>query len=238
MITMGTQVLVVEDEEKISRLLQLELSYEGYEVEIAADGREALEKATTRAWDVILLDVMLPEMTGIEVLRRIRKVDTLTPIIMLTARNSTPDKVNGLDQGANDYVTKPFEIEELLARIRACIRTRADETEAENSAQIQLDDLSLDRNTREVIRDGIPIELTPKEYDLLLFLMENKNHVLDREQIIKQVWGYDFLGDTNIVDVYIRYIRKKVDSDYPSKLIQTIRGVGYCMKEDKREAQE
>lgn len=143
---MATNVLIVEDEEKISRLLQLELSYEGYEVEIAANGREALEKASSRAWDVILMDVMLPEITGIEVLRRLRKVDLTTPVIMLTARNSTPDKVNGLDQGANDYITKPFEIEELLARIRACMRTRSEETEIDNTAQLQLDDLILQEN--------------------------------------------------------------------------------------------
>jgi DNA-binding response OmpR family regulator len=235
---MATNVLIVEDEEKISRLLQLELSYEGYEVEIAANGREALEKASSRAWDVILMDVMLPEITGIEVLRRLRKVDLTTPVIMLTARNSTPDKVNGLDQGANDYITKPFEIEELLARIRACMRTRSEETEIDNTAQLQLDDLILNKKTREVIRDGNQIELTAKEFDLLIYLLENKNHVLEREQIIKHVWGYDFLGDTNIVDVYIRYLRKKMDHDYPTKLIQTIRGVGYSIKEDKREAQE
>ena len=157
---------------------------------------------------------------------------------MLTARNSTPDKVNGLDQGANDYITKPFEIEELLARIRACMRTRSEETEIDNTAQLQLDELILNKNTREVIRNGNQIDLTAKEFDLLLYLLENKNHVMEREQIIKRVWGYDFLGDTNIVDVYIRYLRKKMDYDYPTKLIQTIRGVGYSIKEDKREAQE
>lgn len=232
---MGHKVLIIEDEEKISRLLQLELTHEGYRVELAGNGREGLDKALAKTWDIILLDVMLPEMNGIEVLRRIRKIDSYTPIIMLTARNTTPDKVNGLDQGANDYVTKPFEIEELLARMRACIRNRGDESgkiEDTSVQELRILDLNLNKKTREVIRGGQKIELTPKEYDLLVFLMENKNRVLEREQIMNHVWGYDFVGDTNVIDVYVRYVRKKIDYDFPVKLIQTIRGIGYCMRED------
>jgi DNA-binding response OmpR family regulator len=233
---MGNRILLVEDERKISRLLQLELTHEGYTVKVAETGRDALEKAADQAWDLILLDIMLPELNGIEVLRRLRKLDNYTPVIMLTARNSTPDKVSGLDMGANDYITKPFEIEELLARMRVCMRSRAEEAASNgsgNPAQIQIDDLTVNKNSREVIRADRHIELTPKEFDLLVYLMENKNHVLEREQIIKHVWGYDFLGDTNIVDVYVRYVRKKIDCEDKVKLIQTIRGVGYCIREDK-----
>ncbi|MFB9328650.1 response regulator transcription factor [Paenibacillus aurantiacus] len=231
---MRKRVLIVEDEMKVSRLLQLELTHEGYEVEIADNGKEALSKASTGHWDIILLDIMLPEMTGSEVLRRIRKSDLLTPIIVLTARNTTSEKVSGLDLGANDYMTKPFEIEELLARMRACIRNRTEDVESSlNHATLNVSGLSLNKNTRDVIREGQVIDLTPKEYDLLLYLMENKNHVLEREQIITHVWGYDFQGETNIVDVYVRYLRKKVDLDFRVKLIQTIRGVGYCMRDER-----
>ncbi len=229
------RVLIVEDEEKIARLLQLELNFEGYTTEIATNGREALDKALSQAWDLILLDVMIPEMTGIEVLRRFRNVDAITPVIMLTARNATPDKVSGLDLGANDYMTKPFEIEELLARMRANMRSRTEESTTGNAdltGKIQVADLSINKKSRKVIRAGRHLELTPKEYELLLFLLENKNIVLEREQIIENVWGYDFVGETNIVDVYIRYVRKKVDHDFDLKLIQTIRGVGYCIREE------
>lgn len=228
-------ILVIDDEEKISRLLQLELIHEGYEVDLAGNGREGLEKALQRSWDLIILDIMLPELNGIEVLRRLRRTDETTPVIMVTARDTTPDKVAGLDQGANDYITKPFEIEELLARIRANIRHRADETaqQERESDVIQIDGLVLNKKSRIVIREGQRIELTPKEYDLLLYLMENKNHVLCREQIITNVWGFDFVGDTNVVDVYIRYVRKKIDQHFTMKLIQTIRGVGYCIREEE-----
>ncbi|WP_424765532.1 response regulator [Paenibacillus sp. sgz302251] len=224
---MQGKILVIEDEQKISRLLQLELTYEGYLVEIADNGEDGLDKAIQSEWDVIILDIMLPQMSGIEVLRRFRKTSRQTPVIMLTARNSIPDKVGGLDQGANDYITKPFAIEELMARIRACMRLRDEEPEEE---VVQIEDLVIDTITREITRGGERIELTPKEYNLLLYLLENRNSVLEREQIINRVWGYDFLGDTNIVDVYIRYLRKKIDSNHSHKLIHTIRGVGYSLK--------
>jgi DNA-binding response OmpR family regulator len=227
-------ILVVEDEAKISRLLELELTYEGYHVEIAETGREGLEKALDQDWDLIILDIMLPELSGVEVLRRLRKVDSYTPVILVTARNTTSEKVAGLDQGANDYITKPFEIEELLARIRVNIRDRGNQPDvAQEPPLIQIDNLIINKHTRDVIRDGHKIELTPKEFDLLFFLSENKNHVMNREQIISNVWGYDFVGDTNVVDVYILYVRKKIDSGFKKKLIKTIRGIGYCIKEEE-----
>ncbi|MEQ4483491.1 response regulator transcription factor [Cohnella silvisoli] len=230
---MAKEVLIVEDEVKIARLLELELTHEGYSVDVADNGREGLEKALSKRWGIIILDIMLPELNGIEVLRRLRKEDAETPVILVTARNTTPDIISGLDQGANDYITKPFEIEELLARMRASMRGREEESSKKTAAKrLQIDNLTIDKVSREIIREGQKIELTPKEYDLLLYLLENKNHVLNREQIINQVWGYDFIGDTNVVDVYIRYIRKKIDYDFDVKLIQTIRGVGYCIRED------
>ncbi|URJ62459.1 response regulator transcription factor [Paenibacillus polymyxa] len=235
---MEKSVLVIDDEEKISRLLQLELSHEGYAVEIAQTGREGLEKALAGKWDIIILDVMLPEMNGVEVLKQIRKVDNHTPVIMVTARNTTPDKVSGLDEGANDYITKPFEIEELLARMRASMRHQMEPTatasqeEDKPPSRLQVDSLVLERKTRSVVREGNRIELTPKEYDLLLYLMEHKNQVLQRDQMIQDVWGFDFVGDTNVVDVYIRYVRKKIDHGYKKKLIKTVRGVGYCIREE------
>ncbi|KYG94647.1 response regulator transcription factor [Paenibacillus jamilae] len=235
---MEKSVLVIDDEEKISRLLQLELSHEGYAVEIAQTGREGLEKALAGKWDIIILDVMLPEMNGVEVLKQIRQVDNHTPVIMVTARNTTPDKVSGLDQGANDYITKPFEIEELLARMRASMRHQMEPTattlqeEDKPPSRLQVDSLVLERKTRLVVREGNRIELTPKEYDLLLYLMEHKNQVLQRDQMIQDVWGFDFVGDTNVVDVYIRYVRKKIDHGYKRKLIKTVRGVGYCIREE------
>jgi DNA-binding response OmpR family regulator len=230
-------ILIIDDEVKISRLLELELTHEGYEVELAENGREGLDKALHQTWDLIILDIMLPELNGVEVLRRLRKTDPVTPVILVTARNSTPDKVAGLDQGANDYITKPFEIEELLARIRANIRHRVDgdQHREQDLDVLEVGSLVLNRKSRDVKREGQRIELTPKEYDLLLYLMENKNQVLSREQIISHVWGYDFVGDTNVIDVYIRYVRKKIEHHFKGKLIQTIRGVGYCMREESEE---
>ncbi|KAF6583523.1 MULTISPECIES: response regulator transcription factor [Paenibacillus] len=235
---MEKSVLVIDDEAKISRLLQLELSHEGYAVEIAQTGKEGLEKALSLTWDIIILDVMLPEMNGVEVLKQIRKVDNYTPVIMVTARNTTPEKVSGLDEGANDYITKPFEIEELLARMRASMRNQLEpaattsQKEEKQQSKLQVDSLVLEPKTRSVVREGKRIELTPKEFDLLLYLMEHKNQVLHRDQMIQDVWGFDFVGDTNVVDVYIRYVRKKIDHGYKKKLIKTVRGVGYCIREE------
>jgi two-component system OmpR family response regulator len=233
---MTADLLIIEDEEKIARILELELTYEGYHVEIAKSGREGLEKAGNQKWDLVLLDIMLPELNGLEVLRRIRISDSITPVILLTARDATPDKVSGLDMGANDYITKPFEIEEVLARIRSCLRkSNQSEQQQESSTQktYSINELTVNPMTREVYRENNAIELTPKEFDLLVCLLEHKNQVLTREQIINQVWGYDFVGETNVVDVYVRYLRKKIDYPYKIQHIQTYRGVGYCIKESK-----
>ncbi|MDV2582334.1 response regulator transcription factor [Alkalibacillus haloalkaliphilus] len=224
-----TQILVVEDEVKIARVLELELDFEGYEVTKAETGYEALEQFRTQKWDLILLDIMLPEMSGIELLRRLRKDDDKTPVIMLTAKDAVEDKVTGLDSGAQDYVTKPFQIEELLARIR--VHLRSNTQEVEQGGWLTFDELKLNQSTREVYRGERSMELTPKEFDLLVYLMENRKQVLTREQILDTVWGFDYVGDTNVVDVYIRYLRRKVDLTDEKPLIHTVRGVGYVMKD-------
>lgn len=233
---MNEAVLVIEDEEKIARLLEIELEYEGYRVGKAGSGTEGLEAYRSGNWDLILLDIMLPNMSGIEVLRRIRQ-HSQVPVILITAKDSVEDKVSGLDLGANDYVTKPFQIEELLARIRAALRlSRAAEVIPPSMSMPEMEWLSaaglrLNEQTREVIRDGDMVELTPREYDLLTFLLKHQRQVLSREQILQAVWGYDYYGDTNVVDVYIRYVRKKIDHGRSPELIHTVRGVGYVLKE-------
>lgn len=198
----------MEDEEKIARVLQLELEYEGYSVTIKQNGTEGLDAAAEGGYSLVLLDVMLPGLSGLEVLRRLRKTDSQTPVILLTARDSIPDKVTGLDIGANDYVTKPFEIEELLARIRAALRQNGTKTE-DIGTFLTYDDLRVNEKTREVRRGDKEVELTPREFDLLVYMLKHPQQVLTREQILSSVWGFDYIGDTNVVDVYIRYIRKK-----------------------------
>jgi DNA-binding response OmpR family regulator len=222
-------ILIVEDERKLSRVLQLELDYENYETEFADNGKEALRLIEEKDWDLVLLDIMLPELSGLEVLRRIRRTDEHTPIILLTARDQVHDKVSGLDLGANDYITKPFQIEELLARIRVHLRKPV--TRVTTGEQLFIGDLSVDINSREVKRLNRLIDLTPREFDLLICLLKNKNIVLTREQLIEQVWGYDYFGDTNVVDVYIRYLRQKVDQGFAKDYILTVRGVGYTIKD-------
>ncbi|MGG1345554.1 two-component system response regulator YkoG [Bacillus subtilis] len=222
-------ILIVEDEEKISRVLQLELEYEGYSVTIKHNGTEGLNAVAEGGHSLVLLDVMLPGLSGLEVLRRLRKTDQQTPVILLTARDSIPDKVTGLDIGANDYVTKPFEIEELLARIRAALRQNGTKTE-DIGTFLTYDDLRVNEKTREVRRGDKEVELTPREFDLLVYMLKHPQQVLTREQILSSVWGFDYIGDTNVVDVYIRYIRKKLDYPYEKQLIHTIRGVGYAIK--------
>ncbi|MBD8070521.1 response regulator transcription factor [Bacillus sp. PS06] len=224
---MDKQILIIEDEIKIARVLKLELEHEGYKVDMAHTGTSGLSLFQSSKWDLVILDVMLPELSGLELLRRIRGTGDLTPIILLSARDSTPDKVSGLDLGANDYMTKPFEIEELLARIRASLRIKHHSTED----GLKMADLLIEEKSRLVTRSGVNIELTPREYDLLLFLLKNKNQVLNRDQLLTNVWGFDYLGDTNVVDVYIRYLRKKIDQPFSPPLIHTVRGVGYMMKE-------
>jgi DNA-binding response OmpR family regulator len=223
------KILIVEDERKISRVLQLELEYENYETEIAANGKEALQLMKDQVWDLVLLDIMIPELSGLEVLRRIRRTDEATPIILLTARDEVHDKVSGLDLGANDYITKPFQIEELLARVRVHLRKPV--ANKVSGELLAVGDLSVNLNGHEVKRNGSMIDLTPREFDLLVCLLRNKNIVLNRDQLIEQVWGYDYFGDTNVVDVYIRYLRQKVDKGFDESCIQTVRGVGYTIKD-------
>lgn len=230
------RILIVEDEEKIARVLELELTYEGYETGKAFDGSTGLQLFLEESWDLVLLDIMLPGISGIEVLRRIRAAKSATPVILLTAKDSVEDKVSGLDLGANDYVTKPFQIEELLARIRVALRSNPSlsTTEQEQTDDwISVGDLKLNEGTHEVFRKDDAIELTPREFDLLAYLMKHPRQVLNREQLLNAVWGYDYYGDTNIVDVYIRYLRNKMDKPYDEPLIHTVRGVGYVMKESK-----
>ena len=223
------KILIVEDEEKLARFTELELKHEGYETEQAFDGRTGLEMAESGGFDLILLDIMLPGLNGIEVLRRIRKTSDV-PVILLTARDSVMDKVSGLDTGADDYITKPFDIEELLARIRAALRKRSAKPESA-SAALSFGALELDPAAHTVTYDGNDIELTNKEFGLLKKLLENKSIVLSRETLLEDVWGFDYMGETNIVDVYIRYIRSKIDDVYGIKMIQTVRGVGYVIRE-------
>ncbi|MCF8564202.1 response regulator transcription factor [Alicyclobacillus tolerans] len=221
------RILIVEDEEDIAGFVSLELQHEGYITDVAGDGREGLDKALNENWDLILLDIMLPGLNGMEVCRRIRAVSAV-PIVMLTARQSIPDRVAGLDNGADDYVPKPFAIEELLARIRVLLRRTQTQPDEDT---VRAGDLVLNPSTREVERNGQSISLTAREFDLLEMFIRNKNHVLSREVILEKVWGYDFTGETNVVDVYVRYLRNKVDVPFDSPLIQTVRGVGYMLKE-------
>ena len=228
---MKERILIIEDEEKIARFVELELQFEGYEVEKAFDGRQGLELATVQSFDLILLDIMLPELSGIEVLRRIRRVSEV-PVILLTARDAVVDKVAGLDGGADDYITKPFAIEELLARIRATLRKKANESHLVTGTRLTAGSLSLDSDRREAWVGQEPVELTKKEFDLLLYLLENKNMVLSRDSILEHIWGYEFSGETNAVDVYIRYLRSKIEEPYGQKIIHTVRGIGYVIKDE------
>lgn len=220
-----SRILIVEDERKIARFLELELQHEGYEVETAGDGRTGLDKALNWKPDLIILDLMLPELSGIEVCRRLRH-ESDVPIIMLTAKDDVSDKVMGLDMGADDYMTKPFAIEELLARIRVGLKKhRAASAPAANV--LSAGKLTLDPASYAVAWDGKPVALTKKEFDLLRYLMQHKGQAVTRDALLSDVWGYDYAGDTNVVDVYIRYLRHKIDEPFGVKTIHTIRAVGY-----------
>ncbi|EJO5347364.1 response regulator transcription factor [Clostridium botulinum] len=223
------RILIVEDEVKISRFIQLELQYEGYETDKVYDGREGLDKVLNEKYDLILLDVMLPKLNGMEVCRRIRQTSDI-PIIMLTAKDETTDIVMGLDTGADDYITKPFAIEELLARIRVALKRK--KIDVKHSNTICIKELELDLDKHILYYNKEVIDLTKTEFDLLKFFMENKNIALTREQILDKVWGFDYLGDTNVVDVYVRYLRTKIDNKYNERFIYTIRGVGYLLKDE------
>ena len=225
---MSETILLVEDEEKLARMVELELRYEGYQVDKSFDGRSGLERALSGEYDLVLLDIMLPQLSGMEVLRRLRKEGVQLPVIMLTARDSVIDKVSGLDSGADDYITKPFAIEELLARIRAALRKR---TTAPEETLLTAGPLTMNVDKHQVTVKDQPVELTKKEFDLLRHLLENKGHVLSRETLLDSVWGFDFVGETNSVDVYIRFLRSKLDEAFGVKLIHTVRGVGYVIRE-------
>ncbi len=219
------KILIVEDEKNIARMLQIELDKSGYETAIEKNGRRAYERIIQENYDLVLLDVMLPGMDGMEICKSVRQISDI-PIIMLTALFETKDKVNGLDLGANDYVTKPFSTEEVLARIRGILKRRKEELRKEEK-RLVIGSVILYPERYEARINSEVIDLTHKEFELLLYLVENKPNVLSREQIIQKVWGYDFLGYTNVVDVYISYLRTKIDDKYNEKHIQTVRGVGY-----------
>ena len=232
---MTDRILIIEDEEKIARFIELELLHEGYEVVKCGDGRTGLETAESGGFSLVLLDIMLPELNGMEVLRRLRKSSDV-PVIMLTARDAVMDKVAGLDQGADDYITKPFAIEELLARIRLALRRSSHQGhEAAPAAPddlLRCGELTLSESRHEVKYAGTEIDLTSREFDLLNTLLVNKNIVLSRDTLLGTVWGYDYMGETNVVDVYIRYLRSKIDEVFGISLIQTVRGVGYVIRDE------
>lgn len=225
-------ILIVEDEEKIARFVELELQHEGSQTGKATDGISGLSLAESGAYDLMILDIMLPGINGLEVLRRLRKTSEL-PVILLTARDAVMDKVSGLEMGADDYMTKPFAIEELLARIRVALRKVSRNHPAPVSRILACRGMVLNLDAHTAAYDGNPVELTNREFHLLQTLLENKNIVLSRDTLINRVWGYDYFGETNVVDVYIRYLRQKIDDKYHVRLIQTVRGVGYIIKDEE-----
>ena len=231
------RILIVEDEKKIARFLELELVHEGYEVLTAFDGRSGLDTALAQDPDLLILDLMLPELSGIEVCRRLRHTSDV-PIIMLTAKDDVSDKVMGLDMGADDYVTKPFAIEELLARIRVAMKKRRarDAAPAPVPEMLIAGPVTLDLDSWQAKVRGEAVPLTRKEFDTLKYLMEHAGKAVTRDQLMNEVWGYDYIGDSNIVDVYIRYLRHKIDDTYQIKTIHTIRSVGYLFSYEENEA--
>ena len=223
------KILIVEDEAKIARFLQLELKHEGYEVDLAFDGKVGLDKALHEEADLIILDIMLPSINGIEICKNIRKEKISTPIIMLTAKDDIMDKVKGLDTGADDYMTKPFAIEELLARMRVALSRKRAETKLE---ELSIGQLKLKLLSHSAYYGEEELTLTKKEFELLEYLLCHKNIAITREELLNKVWDYEYLGDTNVVDVYIRYLRQKIDDKYQVRIINTVRGVGYIIKDE------
>ncbi len=226
------RVLIVEDERRIARFLQMELEHEGMNTAIEDNGRRAYERIVQENYDLVLLDVMLPDMDGFTICRKVRELSQV-PIIMLTAKDDIDDKVQGLDIGADDYITKPFATPELLARMRVVLRRQESQREAREAQEeiLSVKNLTMYPARHEVKVDAVPVELTKKEYDLLEYLLRNKRTVLTRDQILSNVWDYDYMGDTNVVDVYIRYLRQKLDDRFQEKYIHTMRGVGYVIKD-------
>jgi two-component system OmpR family response regulator len=224
---MTIHILVIEDEAKLAQFIELELKYEGYDVTVVHDGLAGLTAARESQPDLILLDWMLPNISGLDICKRLRQTGDKVPVILLTAKDDIGDRVAGLDAGADDYIVKPFNLEELLARIRANLRRNQED----NPNLLQFADLSLNRSTREIYRGKRLIELTAKEFDLLEYLISHPRQVLTRDQILERVWGYDFMGDSNIIEVYVRYLRLKLEAEQEKRLIQTVRGVGYVLRE-------
>ncbi|MCI7527897.1 MAG: response regulator transcription factor [Mollicutes bacterium] len=219
------KILIIEDESSISDFVKLELEYEGYQVSIKEDGREGLKEALENDYDLIILDIMLPSMNGFEICRRLKR-EKNTPIIMLSAKDSVTDKVNGLQIGADDYIPKPFAIEELLARINAIFR-RVDSLD---NYIVKFKDLVINRNSRTVSKNDKEINLTTKEYELLMILIDNKDKVVTRDELLEKIWGYEYEPETNVTDVYVRYLRSKLNNENKEEYIQTIRSVGYIMR--------
>lgn len=226
------KILIVEDERKIARFVELELKHEGYEVDYAGNGTEGLEKILNASPDLVVLDVMLPELSGIDVCRKAREAGVSTPIIMLTAKDDVMDKVNGLDNGADDYMTKPFAIEELLARIRVALNRHQKMKKEKKETALTHGKLVVDTVKHEVYYGEETISLTKKEFDLLVYLLQHKNEAISREVLLNEVWDYDYMGETNVVDVYVRYIRQKIDDKFGEKIVNTVRGVGYIIKDE------
>lgn len=224
---MSATILLVEDEVKLARFIELELGFEGYQIRVEHDGVAGLTAVRESNPDLVILDWMLPGLSGIELCRRLRATGNKVPVILLTAKDEVGDRVAGLDAGADDYVVKPFSIEELLARVRAHLRR----TQQDDPELLQFEDLSLNRRTREVFRGNRAIELTAKEFDLLEHLLSHPKQVITRDRILEEVWGYDFMGDSNIIEVYIRYLRLKLEGNHEKRLIQTVRGVGYVLRD-------
>lgn len=225
---MSERILVIEDDSKIADLLRRGLIYEGYEVEVAMDGERGLMAARDTPPDLVLLDLMLPGLDGLTVCKRLRSASDL-PILILTAKESVPDRVAGLDAGADDYLVKPFNFDELLARVRALLRRRNPATSME---VLRFADLSLNLSAHEVFRGERRVELTAREFEMLALFMQHPRQVLTRDVLYDRIWGYDFGGESNIIEVYVRYIRAKLEEDGEPRLIQTVRGVGYALREE------
>ncbi|MEG4802969.1 response regulator transcription factor [Microcoleus sp. ARI1-B5] len=226
---MSDRILLVEDDPKLAKFIELELSLEGYHVTVAPNGLDGLMMARTAEPDLLILDWMLPGISGLDICLRLRSTGVQVPIIMLTAKDEVPDRVTGLNAGADDYVTKPFSMEELLARVKARLRR----TQANDPDSLEFEDLILNCLTREVYRGNQPIDLTAKEFDLLEFLLRNPRQVITRDRILEKVWGYDFMGESNIIEVYIRALRIKLEASNSKRLLHTVRGVGYVLREHR-----
>ncbi|PWV97842.1 two-component system response regulator MprA [Paenibacillus cellulosilyticus] len=225
---MRQRIFVVDDDEKITSLLRRSLAFEGYEVNIANDGQSGLKLLQQEDPDLLILDVMMPIMDGWEVCRRVREAGSSVPVLMLTAKDDIQDRVKGLDLGADDYLIKPFALEELLARVRALLRRKPDKQESDN--RLQFEDLTLDLDSREALRSGRRIELTAKEFDLLHLFMQNPRRVLTRDSIMDKIWGYDYSGESNVLEVYIAMLRQKTETGSEKRIIQTVRGTGYVLR--------